>query len=137
MKIILGMGNALKQDDNIGNVIATELQTLKGVKVFVAGTAPESFLYQIEKLNPEMLFVVDAAEFDGKVGDVRLLSLEEISEKTASTHNIPMSFLEKSLPCEMKVIGVKVKSTAFGMGLSPELRDLMPSIVQKVRKLIG
>lgn len=130
------MGNALKQDDNIGNVIATELQNLKGVKVLVAGTAPESFLYRIEKLKPEILFVVDAAEFNGSVGDVKLLSLEEISEKTASTHNIPMSFFEEKMPCELKVIGIKVKSTAFGMGLSPELRDLMPAIVQKVRSLV-
>ncbi|MFH1638603.1 MAG: hydrogenase maturation protease [Candidatus Woesearchaeota archaeon] len=137
MKAVLGLGNALKQDDNIGNIIATELQgRIEDVRFFVAGTAPESFLHQIKTLNPSILFILDAAEFDGELGDIRLLSLEEISERKASTHNIPMSFFEKFLPGELKVIGIKVKSTAFGMGLSSEIKDQVPALKNKVLEII-
>ncbi len=137
MKAVLGMGNALKQDDNIGNMIATQLQNrIHGAKIFVAGTAPESFLYQIQKLNPSVLYIIDAADFEGEVGEVRLLSLEDVTERKASTHNVPVSFFEKYAG-ETKVIGIKVQSTAFGMGLTSEMKGKFQIILKKVAELVN
>ena len=94
-KVLIGLGNPLKQDDNIGNIIVGKLSEKIKSKNFVfikSYLTPENYLLPLKKISPDIIYFVDAVEFKGEVGDVRLFSLEEmISLGKVATHNIPIT----------------------------------------------
>lgn len=137
---IIGIGNPLKKDDNIGNLIVAKLSEEVEDKNFVfikAYLTPENYLLQFKKLKPKTIFFVDAVEFKGRVGEVKIFNLNEIVLNEVTTHNIPISVYKNCFPgTEIKLIGIKVKETDFGEELSKEVKDKVSSILERVKKII-
>lgn len=123
------MGNPLRSDDNIGNYLAEK------VGGFVGGTNPENL---IGKLTGEKTIVfIDAVEFVGNVGEVRLFDLDEIADQLITTHNIPVSMFTKLLPeAEIKVIGIKIENRDFGKDFSDGMKQKLPVIEKEVRSFL-
>ncbi len=114
MKIIMGIGNELNGDDAIGVLIVRELKKrLKDWEIIDAGTMPENYTSKIERLNPELLVMVDAIE-DKKLppGDVKVVEPSSIGNLTLSTHSIPLSvlygYLSQFIP-KIVIIGIGIK----------------------------
>ncbi|MFQ6020398.1 MAG: hydrogenase maturation protease [Candidatus Aenigmatarchaeota archaeon] len=134
MKAVMSIGNPLKGDDNIGNLIIDKL-ILKDMIKIKARNTPENF---IEKLKGcDEIIILDALEFGGKVGEVNIFKLNEIKDIFSTTHNIPINILQKFLPnSEIKIIGIQPKNINFREGLSKELKEEFENIVKKVSKLL-
>ncbi len=140
-KVILGIGNPLKNDDNIGNLIVDELKTkLKDDNlVFIKSyLAPENFIFAIKRYHPKKIFMIDAVDFKGEPGDVKVFNLSNVIKIQAlSTHSLPITLYKNSFPkADIKIIGIKVKSLKFKDGLSPELKKNFQKISQKVQEII-
>lgn len=137
-KVIISLGNPLKTDDDIGNIVLDKLKQQVGNADYTfikAGNSPENFLLKIKKQNPDFVFFIDAAHFDGRVGEVSLFELSDIAEHQFSTHNIPISFFDGHFK-NIKLIGIKVENTDFGEGLSREMGEKVEDILVKVRSII-
>ena len=129
--LILGVGNPLKQDDRAGPhfVRNFKLQNPKSkhnVELLDAGVAPENYTGEIKKLKPDTLLVVDAIDFGGKPGSIKVFRGEEIGIHSFSTHNISLKtfidFLKMDLPnLSVTVVGIQPKQAGFGENLSPEV----------------
>jgi len=137
-KTIIGLGNPLKKDDNIGNLIVDKLkEQIQGPDyIFIkAGISPENFLVKIKKQDPDLVLFVDAACFDGTIGEVKLFDISDMEEYQFSTHNIPISLFRERLK-SIKIIGIKVEDTDFGQGLSKDLQKRFDLIFEAVRSLV-
>jgi len=139
-KAIISVGNPLKADDNIGNIILDKIKDSykkKDYYFFKGGMNPENFIEPLRKINPDKIFFIDVAIFEGKFGDVKLFKLEDIIDMNISTHYFPISVFKKYFPKTILVlIGIKPKFVNFGQELSPDLKDKLPEIIKKVQKTI-
>jgi len=138
-KVIISIGNPLKSDDNISNLILNELQkTMKENFYFIkAGTNPENFIEPLKKIKPDIVYFLDVALFQGNPGDTKLFQLEDILNMSVSTHNFPITVFKQFFPgSKIKLIGIKPKSLDVGEELSPELKDNFDNIVQRVKTII-
>jgi len=139
-KLIISIGNELKSDDDIGNLILEKLREdiKKDNFYFIKGsTNPENFIEPIKSIKPDMIFFIDVAFFQGKIGNVKKFTLDEIKDMSISTHNFPITILQKFLPnSKIILIGIKPKSLDFGEGLTEELKSKFNSITENVKKII-
>jgi len=139
-KIVISIGNPLKSDDNIGNLLLNKLKkTMKNKNVdFIEGsTNPENFMEPLKKINPDIIFILDVALFSGNAGDVKLFQLQEILKYNISTHNLPITVFQKFFPkTKIILIGIKPKSLDFGEDLTPELKDKFVNIFEEVKRII-
>jgi len=137
-KVVIGIGNPLKKDDNIGNLVVDELRKNSENKntLFIrAETNPENFIGKIKSFNPDVIYFVDAVEFDGKVGEVKVFSIDAVLNKSLSTHGISVKIFKDFFPdAEIYVVGVKVEDMGYGEGLSLSLRNNFVNIVNEVKK---
>ncbi len=126
-KIVLGIGNPLGGDDNIGPHVARRLQ--KKVKeagrqdiiAIDAGPAPEGYTSVIRQHRPEQLILVDAADMGLPPGSIRLLPPDRIKTLSFSTHTMPLSALISYVQefCgQIYTIGIQPARTATGGKLS-------------------
>ena len=139
-KAIISVGNPLKADDNIGNIILDKIKKdykNKDYHFFKGGMNPENFIEPLKKINPDEIFFIDVAIFDGEIGDVKLFKLEDIIDMNISTHYFPISIFKKYFPkTRLVLIGIKPKIVNFGQDLSPELKNKLPEIIKKVQRTI-
>ena len=89
--VIVGVGNALKADDAAGPVLAETLRKRFPDRVFDAGQVPENYLGPIRRARPDTILLVDAADFGGAPGDVRLASDGDVGGLALGTHAAPLS----------------------------------------------
>ncbi len=137
-KAVIGMGNPLKMDDNLGNLIASRLELPKeNFLVIEAGQMPSNFIGTVEKFGPDVIYFVDVAFFDAEAGDVKLFPIDAASEANASTHSLPITFFKGFFPkTKLSLIGIQPKRIDYGEELTPEMEKKLPEIVDKVRKLL-
>jgi hydrogenase 3 maturation protease len=135
--VILGIGNTLKSDDGAGIEVVRKLEILNTkleinsnyqiTKCLDGGSAPENLTGEIKRLKPDTLVIVDAVDFKGQPGEVRVIPEERVSDTGFTTHNMSMrtyiNFLREDLPLlKVVIVGIQPKTVAFGEGLSPEVQ---------------
>ncbi|MEM1574916.1 MAG: hydrogenase maturation peptidase HycI [Nitrososphaerota archaeon] len=137
--IIMGVGNPLRGDDVVGLKIAKKLEkySSKYLKIIISETVPENFIGQIRKFKPSHLIIIDAVDFKGNPGDIRLILPEELSKAgIISTHTLPLSLLSKflyeSMGIKTIIIGIQPKSIDFGSNISP----IVEKTIIKATKII-
>ena len=130
MKAIMSIGNPLKSDDNIGNIILDKLDIENVIKV-KGGITPENFISKLKGCDE--IIILDALDFGGKIGEVRILNPSEIKDVLLSTHSIPINLLERFLPdSKIKIIGIQPRNIEFGDKLSEELENKIYEIIERV-----
>lgn len=126
MKII-AVGNPLKGDDSIALHIAKNLN----YKVIFAEQNPENFISQGNNV-----IIIDAVDFGGKPGDVKLFKKEEFDDFVLnSTHSIQLPMLN-TLCNKIYLIGIQPKSINYGDTLSNELQNKKGKITKDVDRIL-
>jgi len=132
--LILGIGNTLRSDDGIGSILAVRLQDKIPHIVYDAGSSPENYLGKIVKDKPDTILLIDAVDFGGKAGEIRMLEGEDIQTVNFfSTHDASISLAISYLKNSLKDVGIFVlaiqpKILAFGDKLSPEISKALKEI---------
>lgn len=126
--VFVGVGNILRGDDGIGVKIA---ETLKNsvesdkVRVIIVEDRVDILDRFLGNLKPSLLIFFDAADFGGEPGEIRILSPAEASEKTISTHLIPLDIILRmsEITASSYVIGIQVMTLGFGGDISEPVRE--------------
>ena len=131
---IAGVGNMLKSDDQIGPLLISRLQGKTSVCLFDCGEVPENYVQPIIESKPETIIVVDAADWKGRVGELRLIEREEIDNFGFSTHNASLrlfcDYLEKGLPgVNFIIIGVQAGRRDLMQPISSEVKVALDELV--------
>lgn len=136
--LFLTVGNSFRSDDGVGPYLAAQLKQTS-VRVLDAGHTPENIIDEAIEINPSRMIILDAADFGGQPGEVRLISEDAIPETTFSTHMIPMNVVSKLIAertnAKIIFIGIQPKTVAFGETLSPEVMRAADAIMNAIRDL--
>jgi hydrogenase maturation protease len=102
--------------------------------VIDAGTVPENYIGPIIAKRPEVLVVVDAMDFGGAAGEVRIFKPGELSSAAISTHTLsPRLFVDvicKSIQTDVWFVGIGAGRTVLGEGLSKEVERAVESLAE-------
>ncbi len=132
--LVVGIGNTLRSDDGIGSILAERIQGKLPHIVYDSGSSPENYLGKIIKDKPDTIVLIDAVDFGGKAGEIRMLEGEDIQTVNFfSTHDASISlaidYLKNSLKeVDIFILAIQPKILAFGDKLSPEIHKALEKI---------
>jgi hydrogenase 3 maturation protease len=130
--VLLGVGNELMADDGAGCLVASRLQerlaekTLpRRVHAVDAGTAPENFTGLIRREDPDLVLLVDAADFGRSPGAITLIEHGQFESSLPSTHSLPLSsmirYIEETTRVSVAVLLIQAGSVQFDGSMTPEV----------------
>jgi len=98
--VVIGFGNLYRSDDGFGIGLAETLKQKAGLAAFTETDLDEVVLGLCGETAKKLVLFVDAADFGGKEGEMKMFCTEELQDQEQSSHKIPlklyMKLLEKS-----------------------------------------
>lgn len=148
-KLVLGIGDADRQDDGAGILALRQLRQEHGDSVdvrFVEAAGPSLDLYRLIE-STEALIVIDTAELDEKPGTVRefqglaadyaLDATGRRGEDSASFADLlSMAWISGRLPKRRAVIGIQPDKVEEGGEPTEAVRDAIPDAVRRALALL-
>ncbi len=147
MKIsVIGIGNILMSDEGVGVRVAERLRELKNsnenFEVFDGGNMNFQLLEFVE--GRDAVIFVDAVDFNGEPGDVKVFRLEDVKgPEFFSIHDLDYTkviALAKTcgidVPEKMFVVGIKPKKVSEGLELTPEVQRAVEKAANIVIELV-
>jgi len=142
---VIGIGNILMGDDGAGvKVLGLLPDNLpEGISIIELATGGMTLLHELEGLD--IAVIVDAVDYDGKPGEVRIFRPEEVeSIKTLgySLHDIDiLKVLEiakkmNTIPKEIFIAAIQPVNLSFTEELTPEVEARLPELASKIMELI-
>ena len=133
--LVITVGNLLRSDDGVGSYIAEHAKRpKKGIIILNAGERPEDILWKAIEVRPGRVVIIDAADFGGEPGEVRVIPEEFIPENPISTHRFPLRIISRLLTedtgARVDFICIQPKSVGFGEGLSGRVISSAEEIVE-------
>jgi len=135
---LLGIGNRYWRDDGVGSLIAEALESCtefasREFDVVDAGFIPENYLETVAGKHPDTILMIDATDFGGAPGQVRLLYPDKVAYSGISTHagslRMLAEYLHARTQARIAVLAIQPGDTSEGEGLSPlvskTFRDLL------------
>ena len=138
---ILGIGNELREDDNVGPYIVEKLGEYiennnfdnNSLILINAGSAPENFTGLIKQEKPSHLIIIDAVLMDSEPGKIKFVKKEEIANVNISTHslslNLLINYLEKYISFNLLFIGIQPLNMDLGNNLSNEVKNSADELI--------
>ncbi|MDE2183705.1 MAG: hydrogenase maturation peptidase HycI [Alphaproteobacteria bacterium] len=133
-QVVLTVGNRMMGDDGAGPLLASLLRRspAPGWQVVNGASAPENVVHQVRAIAPERVLVVDAAEMELEVGEIRIVDDRFIAERfIVTTHDLPLSFLiatlRETVP-DVRLLGIQPRVVAFGYPMSDAVERAVRSI---------
>jgi hydrogenase maturation protease len=132
--VIMGIGSVLKTDDGVGVFITEKLKDMGIENVIVAEATPEHWLGFLTNKKFEKLLIVDSVLFGGEVGEIKILDLQEISERFGLTHSSSLHLFYDFISGEgnikaLKVLAIMPESLEVGESLSPIVKRSAEEII--------
>jgi hydrogenase 3 maturation protease len=116
--VVACVGNNLRGDEAAGPLVASFVRPTSRLTVIDCGETPENYLGVIARLNPEKVIVVDAADFGGGAGDVRIAVRQEIGGYAIPTYAPRLTtftdYVEAQTGAETFYITIQPESVEFG-----------------------
>ncbi len=140
--VLIGIGNPLRRDDNIGVEIVEGLEgnVSQSVLLIKSETVLENFIEPIIEFNPTHILIIDAALLDIKPGSTKLMKSLPLSRVPMSTHNLPLQifcdYLKKTINTKIVLLLIQPEDTNFGEGLTSTLNVTRKKLVNILLKQI-
>jgi hydrogenase 3 maturation protease len=140
---LVGIGNPLRGDDGVGVRIVELLQEDGPPNVLLLNTetVPEAFTGKVVEYNPTHVLLLDAANFRGEPGDVKLIESSKIGGQALSTHSLPLTifivYIEKTLGSRVLLLGVQPRNIEYFTEMSREVKKTAEEIADLLRKILG
>ena len=122
---VVGIGNVIKGDDGAGCVVVEGLQGKIDFPIVDCAEVPENYGGWVERQDLDSAIYIDAIDFGGEPGEVRIIPLEKMMVTASSTHTLSLHYMIIYLREEWKgdpiMIGIQPKEMRIGDGLSEEV----------------
>ncbi len=133
--LIITIGNKLRSDDSIALYIAEKIKNLPDyITLINAENKPENVIDSAVSMMPSKTIFIDAANFNGFPGEIRLIPYELIPESTLSTHTFPLKIIIKILEEDTKskvyFLGIQIKDASLGEIISKKVKETADEIIE-------
>ena len=119
---VVGIGTVIKGDDGAGCVLVEKLGAEFPMPTVDCAEVPENYGGWVERRDLEAAVYVDAIDFGGEPGEVRIVPLEKMMETATSTHHLSLHymirFLKEEWDGEAIMVGIQPGSMELGDGVS-------------------
>ena len=136
---VLGVGNRQRRDDGAGSLIAQALEPRMTGLVVDGGSVPENYLEKLVQSNPDTIVIIDAVEFAGLPGEIRLLDPYALAPGRVSTHGASLElsarYLRARTHAQLSLLAIQPVEVGPGEGLSEAVSRtvaLLSSVLPKV-----
>ncbi|MFH1501762.1 MAG: hydrogenase 3 maturation endopeptidase HyCI [Candidatus Eisenbacteria bacterium] len=137
---MLGVGNALRADDGAGPAVAELLRPRFPDRVFDGGQAPENFTGPMRRADPDTVLIVDAADFGGEAGEIRVADADDVGGLMTGTHAPPLSMfmrlLSEDTGANVYLLAIQVESMELGGAMSPRVREAVEGLSSEMASLL-
>jgi hydrogenase 3 maturation protease len=140
--VLIGIGNPLRRDDNIGVQIIEGLegQVSHSVLLIKSETIPENYLEPIIQFKPSHILLIDAALLNTKPGSIQLMHSLPVSRLPISTHILPLQlfceYLTKLINPKIALLLIQPEDTSFGEGLTHTLNTVRKHLIEQLLQII-
>lgn len=140
--VLIGIGNPLRRDDNVGVKIIEGLEgnVPSSVLLIKSETIPENFLEPIIQFKPTHILLIDAALLDTKPGSIKLMHSLPVSRVPISTHILPLQifceYLTKLINPKIAFLLIQPEDTSFGEGLTQRLDAVRKQLIEHLLQII-
>jgi hydrogenase 3 maturation protease len=135
---VVGIGNVIKGDDGAGCLVVEKLGEGFAMPTVDCAEVPENYGGWVERRELEAVVYVDAVEFGGEPGEVRIIPLEKMMESATSTHHLSLHymirFLKEEWDGDAVMVGIQPVSMEIGEGVCAEVAagaELLAGILEK------
>lgn len=133
---VLGVGNRLRGDDGAGSWLAGRIAGKIAAAVFDGGVAPENHLEKIAKARPDTILLVDAVEFGGRPGEVRLLRPADVAGGGLSTHALSLrmacEYLTRRTSADIFLAAIQPGSVRLAESMSEDVADAVEALADRL-----
>ena len=137
--VILGIGNSLKGDDAAGPLVCGRLSGKVSARVIDAGAVPENYIGPVLDASPDVLLIVDAVDFGGQPGQIRVYTPDQIHGLAFSTHalslHLSIDLIRREKTLDVRVIGIQAVQTKLGDCLSPAVQEAVETLADTLTQL--
>lgn len=138
---LLGIGNRYHHDDAVGPYLAEALESSPDYDVIDAGTIPEDYIETAAHKHPDTILLVDATDFGGEPGEVRLLYPEHVAYTgvSAQAHSLRMlsEYLQERTHARIALLAVQPADTSNGKGLSQPVFKTLEDLLDSLPEICG
>ena len=138
--LIITIGNRLRSDDSVALYIADNIKkTPDYITLINAENKPENIIDHAESIMPSKTIIIDAANFNGNPGEIRLIPNEYIPDSTLSTHTFPLKvivkILEEDTKSKVHFLAIQIQSVDLGENISKEVKVSADEIIEYLNSL--
>ena len=138
---LLGIGNRYRHDDAFGPYLVEALETRPDYDVIDAGIIPEDYIETTADKHPDTILMVDATDFGGEPGEVRLLYPEHVNysgvSKQANSLRMLSEFLQARTHARIALLAVQPEDLSDGKGLSPSVSRTLDDLLDNLPDICG
>jgi hydrogenase maturation protease HycI len=136
--LAITIGNRFRSDDGVGPFIARQIKkSKKNVIVINAEDKPENIIDRAIQLKPCKVVIIDAANFGGIPGEIRLIEKNNVPDTSLSTHslspNILAAIIEADTGADVFFLGIQPKSIQLTEGLAEPVKKSAEKIISCIR----
>ena len=131
--VILGFGNRMWADDGAGSHAAEALARVPGLTVIDAGFTPENHLEKVVQSKPDSVLLIDATDFGGQPGELKLVNPDELAQSGFSTHSGSPAMLARYIEARC---GAKVALLAIQPAETHASQQLSESVSASLHTLV-
>ncbi len=137
---VVGIGNVIKGDDGAGCLVVEKLGADFSMPTVDCAEVPENYGGWVERRELEAVVYVDAVEFAGEPGEVRIIPLEKMMQSATSTHHLSLHYMIKFLKDEWTgdaiMVGIQPVSMLIGEGVCDEVAAGAEQLVKVLKKAV-
>lgn len=130
--LFVGIGNLLKKDDGVGVYITNRIKKRDNIDSLTVETSIENYIGKINRLNPDILILIDCMDLKSDPGTFKLLELNQIQDITFNTHNISLSRLKDFFKMPVYILGIQPEKIEFGENISYIVRNIADKIINQI-----
>jgi hydrogenase 3 maturation protease len=138
---LLGIGNRHRHDDAVGPYIAEAMQTGPEFDVIDAGIIPEDYIEPAARNHPGTILMIDAADFGGEPGEIRLLYPEKVAYSGVSSQAGSLrtlaEYLRARTHARIALLAIQPADTSDGDGLSPVVSRALDDLLESLPEICG
>jgi len=131
---VVGIGNVIRGDDGAGCVVVEKLGGDFPMPIVDCAEVPENYGGWVERRDLEAVVYVDAVDFGGKPGEVRIIPLEKMMQSATSTHHLSLHymirFLKEEWDGDALLVGIQPVSIVVG-------EEICADVAEGVERLAG